>query len=177
MANESSWVNSIRNPGPNRNQIEQRPLAAYGATRMIWGKGVKGQDVTDDHIDGFARFTGPKTGLMILDPEPEANDPFSRSAYALRDRLINVGLGVDTISTGYDGRVRDLDALSSYANYYACNGAVIASHPGNRCANATARACACPLLPRPRGDHARHGGLGGTWWRHSLRHPADACLT
>lgn len=147
MANESSWVNPNRNPGQTRDQIEQRLLAAYGATRMIWGKGVKGQDVTDDHIDGFARFTGPGSVLMMLDPEPEADDPFSRSAYALHDRLQAAGLRVDTISPGYDGRVRDPDTISSYANYYVCNGAVIASHTGDRTTDAQAKAALARHYP------------------------------
>lgn len=148
MANESSWVNPNRNPGLSRDQIEHRLLAAYGAAQMIWGKGVKGQDVTDDHIDGFARFTGPKTALMMLDPDPDPDDAYARSAYALRDRLQSAGLKVDTIPPGYDGRVRNLDHLSSYANYYVCNGAVIASHTGDRTADAQAKAALARHYPR-----------------------------
>ncbi|GAA6192106.1 agmatine deiminase family protein [Phaeobacter sp. NW0010-22] len=139
MANESSWVNSNRNPGLSREEIERRLLTAYGADKMIWGKGVKGQDVTDDHIDGLARFTGKGQVLMMLDPEPLQNDPYSKSAYALRKRLIDAGLSVETITPGYDGRIRDVDAMSTYPNYYVCNGAVIASHTGDSYADPRAR--------------------------------------
>jgi agmatine deiminase len=147
MGNESSWVNPNRNPGLNRDQIEQRLLAAYGAAQMIWGKGVMGQDVTDDHIDGFARFTGSKTVLMMLDPDPDPDDAYARSAYALRDQLHSAGLKVDTIPPGYDGRVRNLDHLSSYANYYVCNSAVIASNTGDRTADAQAKAALARHYP------------------------------
>lgn len=147
MANESSWVNSNRNPGLDREEIEQRLLAAYGADRMIWGKGVAGLDVTDDHIDGFARFTGPGRVLMMLDPEAYSIDPFTASAVKLRDDLQSQGIHVDTILPGYDGRVRDPDALSSYANYYVCNGAVIASQTDDPTADPTARAALARHYP------------------------------
>ena len=40
IAYESSWVNANRNPGLTCDQVEQRLLNAYGATKMIWTEGV-----------------------------------------------------------------------------------------------------------------------------------------
>lgn len=147
LANESSWVNPNRNPGLDRDEVERRLLAAYGADRMIWGKGIAGMDVTDDHIDGFARFTGPGRVLMMLDPDAYVVDPFTVSAMILRDDLRQQGIHVDTILPGYDGRVSDPDRLSSYANYYVCNGAVIASQTGDPVADPVARAALARHYP------------------------------
>lgn len=131
MANESSWVNPNRNPGRTRQEIEDALLAAYGADRMIWGKGVKGQDVTDDHIDGLARFTAKGRVLMMLDEDAGFDDPFAKSARDLHARLLAEGLRVDTLPWPENGRVADPAAQSSYVNYYVCNGAVIASQSGD----------------------------------------------
>lgn len=59
MATESSLVNSNRNPGKTKAQVEAELLNKYGATKMIWMKGIVGQDITDDHIDGTSRFVRP----------------------------------------------------------------------------------------------------------------------
>ena len=131
MANESSWVNPNRNPGLTRQAIEQALLAAYGADRMIWGKGVKGQDVTDDHIDGLARFTGDGRVLMMLNAEDGHDDAFTGSARNLHRTLLSMGLKVDTLPWPENARVSDPSAQASYVNYYICNGGVIASQTGD----------------------------------------------
>lgn len=138
MANESSWVNSNRNPGLSRTEIEVALLAAYGADRLIWGKGVKGQDVTDDHIDGLARFTGDSRVLMMLAETPVTDDPFDASARQLQRRLLDAGLQVDTLPWPEAGRIRDPDSQCSYVNFYVCNGGVIAPQSGDKRTDALA---------------------------------------
>lgn len=138
MANESSWVNKNRNPGLSRGKIEAALLAAYGADRMIWGKGVKGQDVTDDHIDGLARFTGGGRVLMMLAEAPVPDDPFDASARQLQQRLQAEGLQVDTLPWPEAGRIRDVNSQCSYVNYYVCNGGVIAPQSGDKRTDALA---------------------------------------
>ncbi|WP_315900044.1 agmatine deiminase family protein [Leisingera daeponensis] len=138
MANESSWVNSNRNPGLGRTEIEVALLAAYGADRLIWGKGVKGQDVTDDHIDGLARFTGDSRVLMMLAETPVTDDPFDASARQLQRRLLDAGLQVDTLPWPEAGRIRDPDSQCSYVNFYVCNGGVIAPQSGDKRTDALA---------------------------------------
>lgn len=140
MANESSWVNTNRNPGLNRDQIETRLLAAFGADRMIWGKGVKNMDITDDHIDGLARFTGNNRVLMLLETAPWEQDPYTLSARALHRDLVKAGLEVETIPFAYDGRITDPMVMGSYVNYYVCNGAVIGSQMGDAKTDPIARA-------------------------------------
>ncbi|MGR3677808.1 MAG: agmatine deiminase family protein [Paracoccaceae bacterium] len=132
IAHESSWVNSNRNPGLSRNQVEKRLRAAYGATRVIWSKGVYGEDITDYHIDGLARFTAPGRVLLNMPEAPDLDDPFHRAALQTRDRLLDAGLDVDVIPEPNQRRVRSYDFVASYVNYYVCNGAVIAAQFGDR---------------------------------------------
>ena len=131
IAHESSWVNPNRNPGLSRHQVEQRLLAAYGADRLIWTKGVYGQDITDYHIDSLARFTGPNRVLINLPEHLDQSDPFHRAALETHTALIDAGMEVDVIFEPTKRRVKSREFVASYANYYVCNGAVIAAHFGD----------------------------------------------
>jgi len=131
MAHESSWINKNRNPGLARSDIEKRLLDAYGAERMIWSPGVWGEDITDYHIDSLARFTGPGRVLINLPDEPDLNDPFHLAALETHDRLKSAGLDIDVIPEPVKRRVNSFDFVASYANYYACNDAIIAAQFGD----------------------------------------------
>ncbi len=131
MAHESSWVNDNRNPGMSRNDIEQRLLASYGAERMIWSPGVRGQDITDYHIDSLSRFTGPGRVLMNPPEKPDTTDAFHVAAFETYDRLVAAGLDVEVIPEPERTRVNRFDFVASYANYYVCNGGVIAAQFGD----------------------------------------------
>lgn len=139
MAHESSWVNPNRNPGMSRAAIEERLLAAYGAERMIWSPGVMGEDITDYHIDSLARFTGPGRVLINLPDEPDMDDPFHRAALQTHDRLVAAALMVDVIPEPATRRLDSVDFVASYANYYVCNGGVIAAQFGDNEADEIAR--------------------------------------
>lgn len=132
MAHESSWVNDNRNPGLSRDEIGRRLLRAYGAERMIWTRGVYGEDITDYHIDSLARFTGPGRVLINLPDRPDRGDPFHQAALDTHDALEAAGVDVEVIPEPEYRRVRSFDFVASYANYYACNGAVIAAQFGDR---------------------------------------------
>lgn len=132
MAHESSWVNDNRNPDLSRDEIERRLLKAYGADRMIWSPGVWGEDITDYHIDSLARFTGPGRVLMNLPDDPDMSDPFHIAARDTYDALKAAGLNIEVIPEPTQRRVKSIDFVASYANYYACNGAVIAAEFGDR---------------------------------------------
>ncbi|MGB7316925.1 MAG: agmatine deiminase family protein [Planktotalea sp.] len=132
MAHESSWVNKNRNPGQSRAEVEQRLLKAYGAERMIWSKGVYGEDITDYHIDSLARFTGANSALINLPDNPDWEDPFHAAAYETHDSLEKAGVRLDVIPEPEYRRVKGIEFVASYANYYACNGAVIAAEFGDR---------------------------------------------
>lgn len=138
IAHESSWVNENRNPAQTRDRVEARLLAAYGADQMIWAPGLWGEDITDYHIDALARFTGPGKVLMNLSEEPYPDDPFAAAAAQTHDILIEAGLDVEVIFEPNRRRVKSVDFVASYANYYVCNGAVIAAEFGDRKTDAAA---------------------------------------
>ncbi|MES2105498.1 MAG: agmatine deiminase family protein [Pseudomonadota bacterium] len=127
LANESCWVNTNRNPGKTRAQIETELLTQYGATKMIWCKGVIGQDITDDHCDATVQFTQPGT-VVVHVPDPSDTDAFAA----------NAAQWLQTLSTLTDAKGRAFNIiklqapkatsstmLASYINYCVTNGAVI----------------------------------------------------
>lgn len=139
LAHESCWVNANRNGNQRRDAIEAKLLAAYGADRMIWSPGLKGEDITDYHIDALARLTGPGRVLMNLPEAPAKNNPFHHAALETHDKLIAEGLNVEVIPEPNERRVKSDDFVASYVNYYVCNGAVIASQFGDQRTDEIAR--------------------------------------
>lgn len=148
IAHESSWVNDNRNPGVSRDEIERRLLTAYGADRMIWSPGVWGEDITDYHIDSLARFTGPGSVLINLPDDPDMEDPFHFAAVETLDVLVANDLDVEVIPEPVIRRVKSIDFVASYANYYVCNGAVIAAEFGDRETDEIAREALARRYPR-----------------------------
>ena len=147
MAHESSWVNRNRNPDQSRAQIEARFLKAYGAERIIWAKGVYGEDITDYHIDSLARFTAPNRVLINLPDNPDWEDPFHVAAYETHDILEKAGVDLEVIPEPEYRRVKGVEFVASYANYYACNGAVIAAEFGDHETDEIARAALARHYP------------------------------
>ncbi|MDB2453289.1 agmatine deiminase family protein [Planktomarina temperata] len=80
----------------------------------------------------LARFTGPSRVLLNLPPTPDPDDPFHREAQETYDTLVSAGLAVDVIPELSHHRKRlKLDFVTSYVNFYVCNGAVIAPQFGD----------------------------------------------
>ncbi|MFF2149627.1 agmatine deiminase family protein [Kitasatospora sp. NPDC058190] len=143
MATESSWVNDNRNPGKSRDQIEAGFKELLGVEKVIWFKGVAGQDITDCHVDALARFAEP--GTVVLH-RPAADTPpdvwTTASAQALqvlqsatdaRGRTLKV---VDLPEPDVDliqGAGKNF--LATYINYYVCNGGVIVPRFGDKAAD------------------------------------------
>ncbi|MFD9036539.1 agmatine/peptidylarginine deiminase [Streptomyces sp. NPDC059567] len=154
MATRSSLVNRNRNPGMSERQLTSAMCEAYGASKVIWFDGVRGQDITDDHVDATSRFLAPGEALVQM---PLASDT---DAYARDARRQFSILSTSTTATGspmdvlrlqgpdYDKiRSTSRDFLASYANYYLCNGAVISAHFGDTRADQAARATLARLYP------------------------------
>jgi agmatine deiminase len=145
LAHASCWVNSNRNPGLTEDAIASRLGAALGARKMIWAPGVKGADITDYHIDSLARFTGPGRVLIQIDDEIDESDPWSVAAHATLDVLEQAKdangrkLEIARIGEPHTIRSTKTDFVSSYINYYVCNGAVIAPQFGDSQADQAAR--------------------------------------
>ncbi|UVO54230.1 agmatine/peptidylarginine deiminase [Sphingomonas sp. SUN039] len=152
LAHASCWAN------PNRNrqseaEVGKRLLGALGGKKMIWAPGVKGKDITDDHIDALARFIAPGKVLIQLDDQIDYSDPFSVSGHETLRILEQATdargkrLEIIRLPNPVDIRSKNDDFVASYVNYYVCNGAVIAAQFGDRRADAQARALLQSLYP------------------------------
>ena len=146
VAHESSWVIKNRNPLPKA-KVEALLLTAFGASHMIWAKGVKGHDITDYHIDSLARFVGKNHILIQLPDAPDPTDPWSIAAFKTYDALKAANLQLTVISEPTTPRITSYDFVASYANYYVCNGAVIAAEFGDKETDAIAKETLQNLYP------------------------------
>ena len=152
IAHESSWINRNRNKG-TKAEIERLMLDALGAERMIWAPGVKGADITDYHIDALARFVKPGQIVIQLGTAIDRSDPWSVAAFktyeilkAARDaqgRKLDIVVIPDPIKI----RSRSRAFVSSYVNYYVCNGGVVGAEFGDDRADAAAKSILRQLYP------------------------------
>ncbi|MGW0394540.1 agmatine deiminase family protein [Streptomyces sp. NPDC003042] len=152
MATESSLVNENRNPGLSRAQVEAEVLAAYGADRMIWVPGIKGQDITDDHIDVTSRFVRPGV-VMVQVPPADRTDIWAKDA---REQLAILSAATDAKGRRLqvlrvDGPVTPRsdhpDFVDSYLNFHLVNGAVITARFGDGARDAGARQALAAAFP------------------------------
>jgi agmatine deiminase len=128
-------------------------LEPMGARKMIWAPGIKGADITDYHIDALARFVKPGVVVIQTGEEADPNDPWSVSAFQTYDILAKATdaegrtLDLVVLPEPDDIRVGTEDFVSSYVNYYVCNGAVISAQFGDRQADEKAKAILADLYP------------------------------
>ena len=152
IAHESTFINPNRNKG-SKAEVEAMLLATMGAKKMIWAPGIKGADITDYHIDALARFVKPGQVVIQMGEKIDRDDPWSISAFETHDILANASdaegrkLDLVILPEPYDIRVDAADFVSSYVNYYVCNGAVIAAEFGDAEADAEAAAILAKLYP------------------------------
>ncbi|MEJ5020450.1 agmatine deiminase family protein [Ochrobactrum vermis] len=152
IAHESSFINANRNQG-SKAEIEQMLLNTMGARKMIWAPGIIGADITDYHIDALARFVKPGQLLIQMGDKIDSDDPWSVAASETHDIFAAAtdaeGRKLDMVilPEPYDIRVSNSDFVSSYVNYYVCNGAVIAAEFGDREVDEQAAAILGKLYP------------------------------
>lgn len=65
LATKSSVISKNRNPKLSQKVAESYLEKYLGATHFIWLEGVTDEDITDAHIDGFARFYDEQTLLTV----------------------------------------------------------------------------------------------------------------
>ncbi|MER6023312.1 agmatine deiminase family protein [Streptomyces anulatus] len=147
LITESSIVNENRNPGLSRDDIEADLIETLGVDKVVWLKGVRGQDITDAHVDSLVRFTAP--GVVLLDQAFPGTPPDSWSRAADQARAV---LSKATDARGRRFEVIDLpqpdldritgegdDFVSTYANFYLANDSVFMPRFGDRKADDRAR--------------------------------------
>ncbi|NOQ71082.1 MAG: agmatine deiminase family protein [Crocinitomix sp.] len=74
LAKKSSILNGNRNPGISQKEAEAVFTKYLGVTNFIWLKGYKGGDITDDHIDGTARFVNGNTIVTLREEDAYAGE-------------------------------------------------------------------------------------------------------
>lgn len=137
IAHESSWVNPNRN-SDSREEIGIKMMETFGAEKMIWAPGIKGADITDYHIDSLARFVEPGRVVIQMPEKIDQRDLWSVAAFETYDILEKATdasgnrLELIIIPDPYDIRITSDDFVSSYVNYYVCNGAVIVAEFGDK---------------------------------------------
>ncbi|MFB9520236.1 agmatine deiminase family protein [Streptomyces cremeus] len=147
LVTESSLVNDNRNRGKDRDQIESELIATLGVEKVVWLAGVRGQDITDAHVDGLVRFTAP--GVVLLDQPFPGTPPDSWSQAADQARSV---LSRATDARGRTFEIVDLpqpdldrvtgegdDFVATYANFYVANGSVFLPRFGDRTADDRAK--------------------------------------
>jgi agmatine deiminase len=153
---ESSWINANRNPDWSKAEIEQELKARLGLRKIIWLPGIKGKDITDAHVDFYARFVKPGVVIANLDNDPQSYDYSVTRAHL--DILNNATdadgrkLQVHTVSPPLNPRKSKFsrnnpDFAAGYINYFVINGAVIAPEFGDRAADSKAFDLLSELYP------------------------------
>ncbi|MEV4505789.1 agmatine deiminase family protein [Streptomyces klenkii] len=155
LVTESSLVNDGRNPGRTRDEIERALADLLGVSKVIWLEGVRGEDVTDCHVDALARFAAPGTVLLSSPPPGAKPDVWTRvyeqaratleAATDARGRPLEI-VELPEPDPAALGR-RGEDFLGCYANYYVANGAVIVPRFGDRRADERAASLLAGLHP------------------------------
>lgn len=144
MACKSSILNKNRNPGMTQQQAEAIFTKYLGITKFIWLEGKAGLEITDMHIDGFARFANPSTIITMSEedldywqvPRNDVNTLYAattknNSAY----QFIKVPLTKKDVITTYGKNL----GKASYINYYIANNRVLVpsyNDPNDAVANA-----------------------------------------
>lgn len=153
---ESCWINANRNPGLDKAQVEAELKQRLGLRKIIWLPGIRGKDITDAHVDFYARFVSPGVVIANLDNDPQSYD------YAVTRKHLEILRS----ATDADGRTLQIHTLppprklrsnvytqenpdfaAGYINYLPINGAVIAPQFGDPAADAYCRELLGKLYP------------------------------
>ncbi|WP_152969682.1 agmatine/peptidylarginine deiminase [Pedobacter sp. Hv1] len=144
MACKSSILNENRNPGMTQQQAEAIFTKYLGVTKFIWLEGKAGLDITDMHIDGFARFANPSTIVTMAEEDLEYWQVPTRDVATLYKaankngkgyNFVEIPLTKNDVFTTYGKNV----GKASYINYYIANNVVLVPNyndPNDTVANA-----------------------------------------
>lgn len=145
MATRSCVLNSNRNIGMTQQKAEGLFATYLGATHFIWLDGVAGLDITDMHIDGFARFGENNTIVTMSRSDLQEWELSDKDINTLYNALnidgqsysyVTLPLTKNNVVTTYG---KDLGYKGSYVNYYITNDKVLVPNyndPNDPIANA-----------------------------------------
>jgi len=129
LVTETCLLNTNRNPGLGRLEIEAVLHDFLGAARVIWLTGGLEDDETDGHVDNVACFAGPGVVLALVSDDPgdgnyavlQENLEILRGATDAQGRALRVLTVPQPPRREHQGRRLPL----SYVNLYVANGGVV----------------------------------------------------
>jgi agmatine deiminase len=130
ITTESCALNSNRNPGMSRREVEQEICDALGANKVIWLPGELHEgDCTDGHVDGLACFARPGVVLMetLTEPASERSEILQENRRALEGATDARGRKLEIIEMedAWQAENRSDSFCISYINFYLANGGVV----------------------------------------------------
>lgn len=128
MGCKSSIINKNRNPNMSIEQAENYIKQYFGISNFIWLDGVIGEDITDAHIDGIARFFNEDILLTVSkDDFFELYEEILESDYNTLHKAVNAnGTPYKIIELPLTSKnVKGLDYKGNYINYYVGNNTVL----------------------------------------------------
>lgn len=157
LVTESSLVNKNRNE-ESRAEIEEELKSALGMRKVIWFKGVKGEDITDAHVDCLVRFVGPNTVILnrpfCADCEPDVWSISSDEALTVLKNSTDADGNPFVVHELYEPDPAKIiikgdpsTFLSSYVNFLVGNGFVLLPTFGDEAADSKARSTIQELFP------------------------------
>ena len=127
LATKSSILNTNRNSGVTQAKAEEIFKKYLGVTNFIWLNGVAGLEITNQHIDGFARFGNKKTIVTMAQNDLLNYDVIQTDIdklYAAKNKngvayaFLKLPLTQNNVVTTYG---TNLGYKGSYVNYYIAN--------------------------------------------------------
>lgn len=133
LATRSAILEPDRNPGLTQAQLQNSLVANLGIAKFIWLNGAPGgaDDITDMHIDGFARF-GPAGTIVTMSPAslaywlvPSGDITTLYNATDINNvpyNFVQLPLTANNVVTTYG---QNLGYKGSYVNFYVANTRVL----------------------------------------------------
>lgn len=131
LATKSAILNDNRNPGVSQAEAEEILHDMLGVEKFIWLDGVPGLDLTDMHIDGFARF-GDENTIVTMNstdltywevPQSDINKLYASTDFdGTPYDFIYLPLTKKNVKTTYG---KNLWTKGSYVNFYVANTKVL----------------------------------------------------
>jgi agmatine deiminase len=131
LATKSAILNKNRNPNMTQAQAEAIFTKYLGVTNFIWLDGVAGLEITDMHIDGFAKFANKNTLVTMSEtdllywevPQTDINKLYlSKNKSGAAYNFVKLPLTKNNVITTYG---KNLGYKGSYLNYYIANSRVL----------------------------------------------------
>jgi len=134
LLNWSTLGDPSRNLNYKKQQAERDLKEYFGVTNVIFIEGIPDGDLTKGHIDGIARFIGPRTVVVVqcttqslCRPDSIDAELYDKAAKTIMDAGFNV------IREPIEGFVKHNDIMfdTNYMNWLVGNGFVIVPGFGN----------------------------------------------